>query len=1292
MKQIINRPIVIGFWIVYFLLIQFVSFGQENPFNEVSIASPNAASLGKFVDAPVNLHTGVPTIGIPIYTIKQGPIELPISLSYHAGGLKVMEPASWVGAGWALTTGGFISRTVQGIPDEAQTGAGPAVNNNMGSHLTNNGYHSYMEVEGVSASPKLLDLNAGRCDGEPDMFSFSFGTYAGKFIFGEDRMPILLPQQDLKIEYVYEAGFNKSIDAFIITTPDGIKYFFGATPSNTDTDPVERTNPWTAINGMNPTAATSAWYLNKVQTHDGVFQILLEYESELYSYPTISMMSLSNSELNSSTKKEYALVKNITYGVRLKKITWTDGEMRFIPGSTRIDLAGTSSNGLNDDEPNVSAKSLDLIEIRSLDSSFCKKIKFNYSYFYDATSPLNGTISNHTINTDRYRLRLDSIQESSCNSLIKIPPYYFEYYTEKVPRRLSFGQDHWGYYNGVINNNTLIASYTLDKYTNVSMANRDANWPAMRGGTLRKIKFPTGGTHEFEMEPHRTWVSYNKYNQTLIHNKGIGFDGSYVPSYTSPYFNFTANSYKITISISSSLQTTNMSATVYLQNTSNSIIHQINVNNSTRSNSLTFEVPPGQYYLYLVMSNRSTGEGCSINLFEMQPYQYEANEIVGGLRILNSKVSEKSGSEIVTNYTYLDGVRSSGILYMRPTYVQVIRNDNLVYVPKVLSNGSVSYELNPCSSNGCESCDFGPTRNYYVSAAPIRPMENTQGQHIGYNEVKVSQVGNGYKIYRFYGSNFWDFDYSDVAHRNVTPKAACSLTIPNFPEAPPPIDFKRGELKYTGSYDNSGNLIETKEIIPEYQSSEIFTPGIISYKLTPPSTFITATEYKIISQKKIRSTEITRKYEIGGHVLSNTVVTDFSSKWHTFPTVISRSSSKGDILKTIRKYSLDFQAPLNEGLSSCVFEYNTAVDAENSNYSSIHAACSTDECRGLARRNHYANLYTIRRNYIDCRKNNFTNSNNTYFTNLVNAKNGGDVELKPIYDLCLNGRNLVIEEQNFKNDLLIGSMYYKQNYSVALPQIVHTENQFSIPLLAPSISFTPVQISGSTLNRDARYELDASLVMRGSSVVNEVKKRGGYAVSYIYDWSNTRVTAEVSGASLSDVAFTSFEKFGVSTDGGWSGTITPFNVTTSNVRTGSYCSTGGGGLAKSGLDPTKTYVVSYWRRSANRISIPGSSGQPYSSSSTPVDGWYFHTQFVNGVSSVVVNFSSIPIDDLRLFPVGASIKTYTYGLGNMITSTAETDGRLNFYEYDQLGRLLRIRDNEGKVVKQFKYEYYNASN
>lgn len=48
----------------------------------VAPVSPEAASLGKYGDLPVNLATGRINYTIPIFTIKEGNFELPIYSSF----------------------------------------------------------------------------------------------------------------------------------------------------------------------------------------------------------------------------------------------------------------------------------------------------------------------------------------------------------------------------------------------------------------------------------------------------------------------------------------------------------------------------------------------------------------------------------------------------------------------------------------------------------------------------------------------------------------------------------------------------------------------------------------------------------------------------------------------------------------------------------------------------------------------------------------------------------------------------------------------------------------------------------------------------------------------------------------------------------------------------------------------------------------------------------------------------------------------------------------------------------
>jgi hypothetical protein len=73
-------------------------------------------------------------------------------------------------------------------------------------------------------------------------------------------------------------------------------------------------------------------------------------------------------------------------------------------------------------------------------------------------------------------------------------------------------------------------------------------------------------------------------------------------------------------------------------------------------------------------------------------------------------------------------------------------------------------------------------------------MVTTQGNHIGYNDVKVSQTGNGYSIYRFYGSSIWGNINNDIVTRRIN-NSTCDAATPNFPPAPVPFDYKRGDLK-----------------------------------------------------------------------------------------------------------------------------------------------------------------------------------------------------------------------------------------------------------------------------------------------------------------------------------------------------------------------------------------------------------------------------------------------------------------------------------------------------------------
>jgi hypothetical protein len=65
-------------------------------------ASSEATNIAKYINYPVEYCNGLVKIEIPLFELRAGDIILPVSLSYHASGLKVNENSGIIGSGWTL--------------------------------------------------------------------------------------------------------------------------------------------------------------------------------------------------------------------------------------------------------------------------------------------------------------------------------------------------------------------------------------------------------------------------------------------------------------------------------------------------------------------------------------------------------------------------------------------------------------------------------------------------------------------------------------------------------------------------------------------------------------------------------------------------------------------------------------------------------------------------------------------------------------------------------------------------------------------------------------------------------------------------------------------------------------------------------------------------------------------------------------------------------------------------------------------------------------------------------------
>lgn len=1271
-----------------------------NLMGRVSIASPTAASLGKYGDIPVSYHTGIPDITIPVYSIKSGSLQLPVSLSYHAGGIKVLESASWVGAGWSLNAGGVITRTVVGGADDR----GLAFNNLLYGHYTDYGYNHYYSQQDQGTVD--LNMTRGLADGEPDLYFFNFGGYTGKFYFNDDRTPMLIPEQDFKIEPFFTAwqGFT----GFIITTPDGTKYFFGQKGNNnTAFDPIEITNSFTVQSGpSNTTVAASSWFLNKIMSADGVDSITFKYQKEDYSYytvATIPTLDYQYLQTGSSYDKNYGmnLVKNLTQGARLTEIDFANGQVLFTKAATpRADLsssAGIFATQTMTDYDNTNSYALGSITITD-GNGFCKKDSLFTSYFQDLWNGLPGSSSDfwynytaYNLHTDESRLRLDSIQETSCNAAVQVPPYRFTYFDDRITRRLSFGVDHWGYANGATGNTTLVPTITKivgGTSSTIPGGNRDGAWPAMRAGTLQTITYPTGGSTTLDFEPKNIYdFPYSVFEVVHLTRAVAHLYGQSTLSQTLP-FTVVSGGGDCVFDIeqawtpcSGCANVPDASPMLSIKNSSGTEIYNTGYISPT---SYTFNrtLTPGDYTVTIYYQGVSNSINCGAYA-EVGQYQYVPHDnyqTVGGLRIKTiTNKDALTSNDVVTSYNYTGGGSSTtGTLYSIPVYVQVIRND----VYRNIWGATTS--ANP---NGCASIDGVNQHTAYYSAGSIRPMATVQGENFGYNEVDVSQTGNGHSVYRYYGSNLWSQNITDVCVRSVTHSSLCSTSIPNYPAPPLPFEFMRDEPSYEGYFNEGGQVLKEVYHFPTYVADPIVTPGHIGINI--PS-FVSFTEYTLQTAKKVSDSTVTTVYDRSSGnngTITTLSATYYGSNFHHRPTQTASFNSKGERLVSNTKYAMDFRISSCDAIPDSLSYYQNAIHNDSTWMYSNMSSCTPQtndytNCRLFTYSQFRSMLAQHRQNFVRYRRNSYANDS----ANLLNscylaAQGSADGNLGPVLRLQQEYNNASIEVSQFKNGNLQGASFTKYDNSTFPTGFAYPGKTQLISLQAPSLTFINASVSSNTIAKDSRY-LDETSMLFNSGNLLQATAHDGVTTSFVWDYQSKKPIAKVVNATQDQVAYTSFEADG---GGGW--TIgSPLRASGAITGLQSY-SLANGACSRSGLTASSTYILSYWSRSGSNYTVSGSTNVKQGKTITINSvSWTYFEHTVTGVLSVSVSGNN-GIDELRLYPLRAQMVSYCYSplLGTI--NECDINNRITYYNYDALGRLSTMRDQDGNVVKTIDYHY-----
>lgn len=197
-----------------------------------------------------------------------------------------------------------------------------------------------------------------------------------------------------------------------------------------------------------------------------------------------------------------------------------------------------------------------------------------------------------------------------------------------------------------------------------------------------------------------------------------------------------------------------------------------------------------------------------------------------------------------------------------------------------------------------------------------------------------------------------------------------------------------------------------------------------------------------------------------------------------------------------------------------------------------------------------------------------------------------------------------------------------------------------------------------------------------------LKDEGGRTVTNIYGYNDAYVIASVINADpvTDKPAYTSFET--PNAFGGWTLNGTP--AYSSSAITGNTSFSLGGNSFTANINTAKSYIVSLWAS----LGVTVSSGTLAKSGPTINGLTYYEYNVPQGTASVTVS-GNANIDELRLYPKNARMRTVTYDPLIGKTSVCDENNRIVYYEYDNLGRLQFEKDENKNIVKM--HEYNNVS-
>lgn len=1222
--------------LVFFLcLLSMLSFSQIDKNGSVSIIEPNAASFAKFIDNPVNNFNGSADITIPVYTLKNGQIEIPITLRYNTSGIKVSEEASMVGLGWNLNVGGVITHNVVGALDTPQEytnletiypsmySPGPSEHwfwqhQYLIPKVYPLDYFSYINSLPYTYSYILIDEmvenahNATYAEkGQPDIYYFTFLGYSGKFFIDYRDGSIHIMEKDQDIKFVnYEANDGQMY--WKALTPDGTWFYFQLR--------TKTTSNCIDINSF-------SYHLTKVVFPNGRI-LSLEYESfgvatlgnQLISYFKQDVESYNPFRKSySSGNTSYSMMYDV---VLLSQIKFDNSnESINFHYNPREDIPA-QSNSCSDF--NVGDRQLDTIVVSNNTSIHEKTFLFDY---YNFISEDEGNVWDDGASPERRkRLKLLSFGEDGK------PRYNFYYSDIELPSKLSYAQDYWGYYNGKTDNTSLLANFWSFYHLNEPPSAEILPWTIIseggsrvcdtnfvEAGTLTKIEYPTGGYMNIDYESN-SFTNYYYPSASQIEEYHQIIDDQTVNINRAAWHERFENNTNTNEPYFFDIETTSKVIINYTFNwdTQNSNYQDINgayVKVATRDpvynypletidiiyvhyqdyppvqgqfEEITLE--PGHYGLYTSLpppgepGKRLTVQA-DINIRPIAyvfPDDFGSISYGGGIRVKSIKQMDNDKLNLYTKYDYHDGKLMSPIELYTSHYQTTFEYFTDQYYVTDIFLKNFNYVNKSSSSN-------------------IQLSYDASGGLVGYPEVNVQRLSDiptenyGYEKYSYY----WALPLH-------------SLTLPNIPS---PLN---GKIERHQIFNSKGNEIFRKEYA--YELEELhryygFKPHWNRY-------WDDILRYSLISNRINLSSSTELYFDEMGLPYGEKAFDYTYNSSNLLASVIENTSDNNKTLITNNIYVADIENPSQ--LYSDMIEMNRISPL-------ISKTISRNENGSLA------DIYKIEYEYDYLPPIHF--DNDIFFPTI-----SSEIAEYPTGD----NNDPIVTELNHDN---LGNII----------EISKQNNQTLCYIWGYNYEFPVAKITNSTLTESGHTSFE-------NNELNGWTK---------YDANTFETTAENVFTGKASMKVTGYGPFQIFTVGSNAETHSGYKASVWVKGKGAYLHIEVNGEWSTHVRVNNEFNDGLWHKL--ELELPRHKIQPYFS------------QGVNlKIKAYVGNGSSTSyFDDIRFHSSDAQMTTYTHEPLIGVTSISNENNKPEYYTYDSNGRLESIKDFEGNIIKK-NYYYYRT--